>query len=94
MLSSSFLIAFLVLMVFFWTGTRYLGDFIPALTVLSVLGFWQGYQFRGHKPLTKNMYILSGVVLAIVSILMSTLLAISIDAGLTDLIINRLPFLK
>ena len=75
-LSGSFFIAFLLLMAFFWAGMRYLGDFVPVMTVLSALGFWQGYRFPA-KPLAKNLYIFSGIILASVSILISTLLAIS-----------------
>jgi hypothetical protein len=93
-LGGSFLIAFCLLMVFFWVGTRYLGDFAPAMTALSLLGFLQGYQLSAGKPLLKNLYIFTAILLASVSILMSTLLAISINPGLIDLITEALPFFK
>jgi hypothetical protein len=80
-LSSSFLIAFLLLLFFFWTGMRYSGDFLPLLTTLSALGFWQGYLSQSHKPVTKNLYIVFGITLASVSIVISTLLAISTVYG-------------
>jgi uncharacterized membrane protein len=38
-LGGSSLIAFLLVLGFFGAGTRYLGDFMPALMVLSVPGF-------------------------------------------------------
>jgi hypothetical protein len=91
-LSGAFFIAFCLLMVFFWAGMRYLGDFIPPLIVLSALGFWQGYQLLDHKPLVKTFYILSGFILACFSILISTLLAASTNAGLVDLMINSFHF--
>ena len=76
-LSGSFSIAFLFILFFFWAGMRYLGDFLPLLTILSAIGFWQGYRFPAHRPLTKKLYIISGIILASVSIVISTLLAIS-----------------
>jgi hypothetical protein len=80
-LSGSFLIVFSLLTTFFWAGMRYMDDFLPGLVILSVLGFWQGYQVLAHKCLTKNLYILSGIILASASIFMSTLLAISTTQG-------------
>jgi len=93
-LSGSFLIAFCLLMGFFWAGMRYMGDFIPPLTVLSALGFWQGYRFPAQNTLAKNLYNLSGIILATISILVSTLLAISTNSGLVNLIIRSFPVLK
>ena len=93
-LGGSILIAFGLLMGFFWVGIRYLGDFIPPLTVLSALGFWQGYRSPVRRPLAQNLYILSGIILASSSILISTLLAISTNSGLIDLIIHSFPDLR
>lgn len=93
-LSSSFTIAFALLLVFFWAATRYLSDFVPELFVLSVIGFWQGYQSTVHKPWTKNLYMLAGIFLAGVSILMSTFLAISIDPALIALFTKTFASLK
>jgi hypothetical protein len=94
LLSCAFLTAFFPLTVFFWAGIRYMGDFIPNLTVISTLGFWQGYRFVAHQPFTKRFYILFGAILATTSILVSTLLMISANLGLTNLIVRSLPFLK
>jgi hypothetical protein len=93
-LSGASLMAFSTLTVFFWAGIRYMGDFIPILTVLSTLGFWQGYQLAAHKPFTKRIYAFFGATLATTSILVSTLLMISTNAGLTKLIVRSFPFLK
>ncbi len=92
-LSGSFLIAFSLLLMFFWVGMRYLGDVIPSLMTLSVVGFWQGYQFLARKPLTNRLYVIFGVILASISILLSILLAISTNSGLIKLILHRFPFL-
>ena len=80
-LSSSLLIVFLLLMFFFWAGMRYSGDFVPLLTTLSALGFWQGYLSQSHKPVTKKIYVIVGIALASVSIVTSVLLAISTVYG-------------
>ena len=73
----SCLAAFSLVMFFFWAGMRYLSDFLPFLIILSIIGFWQGYSFSVQRPLTKTLYILSGIFLAGFSIIMGTLLAIS-----------------
>jgi hypothetical protein len=93
-LGGSILIAFFLLTLYFWAGIRYLGDFISPLTVLSALGFWQGYRFSSRKLFMKNVYIFCGVVLAGISILTSIFLAISTNSALTDLILQHFPFLK
>jgi hypothetical protein len=69
--------AFVLVMFFFWSGLRYIGDFLPFLIILSVIGFWQGYQFSANSSLTKSLYILPGILLACISMIISTLLAIS-----------------
>jgi hypothetical protein len=69
--------AFVLVMFFFWSGLRYIGDFLPFLIILSVIGFWQGYRFSANRSLTNTLYILSGILLACISMLMGTLLAIS-----------------
>jgi len=73
--------SFLLMMFFFWAGMRYLGDILPLLAVLSVMGFWQGYRLSAHKSLINILYILSGITLASISIIMGTLLAISTVFG-------------
>lgn len=93
-LGGTFLITFFLLTIYFWAGIRFAGDFISLLTVLSALGFWQGYRFPPRKPFMKNVYTFCGVVLASISILMSILLAISTNSGITDIIIHRFSFLN
>ena len=57
---------------------RYVEDFMPALTLLSIIGFWQGYQLLSQDPKRGKTYATLGVILAGVSILAGTLLALSI----------------
>lgn len=78
-LSASFLSAFGFLTLFFWAAMRYIEDFMPSLVILSVIGFWQGYQIFTDKPALKKYFISFGLALAIISIVMSSLIAISIN---------------
>jgi hypothetical protein len=85
-LSGSFLIAFGILLAYFWVAMRFLEDFMPSLVVLSVIGFWQGYQFLSQKPAGRRLYTVFGVTLASASILISTLLAMSTNDARFELI--------
>ena len=76
-LTGTFVTAFGLLLTFYWVGRRYTGDFLPALTVLSALGFWQGFQFTENKPFIKRLYAISGILLGCLSVVISILLAIS-----------------
>lgn len=78
-LGASFLLAFGFLTTFFWTAMRYMEDFMPALIMLSVIGFWQGHQMLADKPVLRKYFTSFGFVLAIISIVMSNLIAISIN---------------
>jgi len=88
-LSVTVLSALSLLTFFFWAGMRYAGDFLPPLTVLSALGFWQGYKSKVGKPVTKALFVSLGIALAAISIFISALLAISTNVWLTDLIIHN-----
>ncbi len=78
-LSASFLVAFIFLMFFFWSAMRYLQDFMPCLLALSVIGFWQGYALLAPDSAVRKMYAVLGACLAGISILVSILLAVSIN---------------
>lgn len=77
-LIGSFAAAFLSLLAFFWAAMRYAEDFMPALILLSIIGFWQGYPSLSQKPKTGKMYAIFGVILAGFSIICAILLALSI----------------
>jgi hypothetical protein len=78
-LGGAFFMSFGVLMMYFWVGIRFFEDFMPSLTLLSVIGFWQGYSLALGKSYNHKMYAGLGIVLAVISITISTLLAISIN---------------
>jgi len=77
-LLGSFALPFISLLVFFWAAMRYAEDFIPALTLLSIIGFWQGYQATLQNSSKGKMYTAVGLLLAGLSILVGALLALSI----------------
>lgn len=77
-LFGSFAFPFLSLLTFFWAAMRYAEDFMPALILLSILGFWQGYTSLPRPSKQCIMYASLGILLAGFSILVSILLALSI----------------
>jgi hypothetical protein len=77
-LIGAFLFSFLCLLMFFWAAMRYAEDFMPTLTLLSIVGFWQGYQAAFPNPNKGKMYTAVGLILAGLSIITGTLLALSI----------------
>jgi len=78
-LGASFLSTLAFLASFFWAAMRYIEDFMPSLVILSLIGIWQGYQMLADKPALKKYFIPFGLVLVIASIVMSVLIAISIN---------------
>ncbi len=80
------LMTFLELIVFFHSAMRYTVDFVPALNLFAVIGFWQGYNFFSRWPLIRKYYAILGIGLAFLSILCSGLLAISSHLGMFEFI--------
>lgn len=75
-LAGSFLLSFGCLLFFFWAALRYAEDFMPMLTLLSILGCWQGYQsLRDSKK--GKVFVSLGTALAGISIVAGILLALS-----------------
>jgi hypothetical protein len=89
----SFLIPFSVLMAYFWSAMRFVGDFLPAFMMLSVIGFWHGFHSLRHTHTGKQIYSLLGLILAALSVLLGTLLAISTNSKLINILIKNIPFL-
>lgn len=79
-LIGAFLVSFICLLMFFWIAMRYAEDFMPTLTVLSIVGFWHGYQASSQNPNKGKMYSAVGLILAGLSIITGTLLALSINS--------------
>jgi hypothetical protein len=78
-LLGAYAFAFCFLLIFFWAAMRYLGDFMPALTIASLLGFWQGHKLLAQRPIHQRIYSSLGVILAITSLVMNILLSISVQ---------------
>jgi hypothetical protein len=78
-LGASFLSIFAFLISFFWVAMRYMEDFMPSLIILSVIGFLQGYQMLAKKTVLRKYFTVFGIVLAIISIIVSGSVAISVN---------------
>ena len=76
-ITGAFFMAFATMQIFFFTAMRYLLDFIPALALLSVIGFWQGLKTFKTQPVIRFAISISGIILGVYSISMSLLLPIS-----------------
>lgn len=77
-LTGSFLLSFGCLLIFFWAAMRYAEDFMPTLTLLSIIGFWHGHQILSQNSNKGKMYTILGLILAGLSILIGTFLALSV----------------
>ena len=76
-LLGSFIFALLPLLMFFWLSTRYMMDFFPELILLSIIGFWQGYQLLRHRPILRITYSVFGVALAFFTIIITNALGLA-----------------
>jgi hypothetical protein len=76
----SFLVGFGFFLVFFWASERYLLDFLPSASLLSVLGFWQLSERLRPRAIARPIAIGLGVGLGALSALGSALLAIALNA--------------
>jgi len=79
-LFGSFLLGFASLLAYYWVQISFLADCISPLLLLSVLGFWQGYQALNSKPTSRRIYLFIGISLIVVSIVISSLLACYVNA--------------
>jgi hypothetical protein len=76
-LAGSSLLIFLAMQVFFFTTMRYLLDLIPMLSLLAVIGFWQGFHLlQAHRAVRLSLATL-GIGLCTYTFVVSFLLAIS-----------------
>ena len=76
-----FLFGFAPIVMYFFVETRFLADFMPSLVLLSVIGFWQGYNFLSRKPALHKLYAPVGMILMVTSIVVGVLLAFSAHAA-------------
>lgn len=64
--SLAFLAIFITLQAFFFVAMRYMLDAIPSLTLLTIIGFWHGFEiFKNNKIFIAIAIILLGYTLAI-----------------------------
>jgi hypothetical protein len=73
-----FLAEFIPLVAYFWVETRFFADFTPPLAILSVMGFWKGYELLRDKPVWQTLYAALGIVLIVFSIAMGISLGLQI----------------
>jgi len=91
-LSGSFLFGFIPFVFFFWVAAHYQTDFVPSLVILSIIGFWQGYNLTAHKSgVIHKIYVSAGIILIVVSIAISILLVLSAHADKFHKF-NRVPW--
>jgi hypothetical protein len=76
-LAGSTLLIFFTLQVFFYTVMRYHIDLLPALSILAVIGFWQGLHWLEQRPVARISFALLGIILMAYSFVISFLLTIS-----------------
>ena len=70
-LRNLFLVLHLSLCFFGWMYAAL--DFMPSLILLCEVGFWQGYQFMTDKPSIRKLYVAAGIILMVISVLLSIL---------------------
>lgn len=85
-LSGACLAVFGFLFSFFWASTRYSEDMMPGLIMLGIIGFWQGYKFLSNRTVWKRLYASLGILLIVVSILSSTLVALSVNGARLEIV--------
>jgi len=77
-LLGTFSCAFCMMLIFFWIAIRYMADFMPALTMLSVVGFWQGYRLLTQRPVSQRFYSILGSVFAGTSFIIQILISVAV----------------
>ncbi|MFT3891461.1 MAG: hypothetical protein QM730_07485 [Anaerolineales bacterium] len=75
-----FLAEFIPFVSYFWVETRFFADFMPPLAILSVIGFWQGYEFLKAKTAWRTAYIILGIILILFSIIVGISLGLEAHA--------------
>lgn len=73
-LAGGFLAIFVTLQLFLWAAMRYVEDFMPALILLSVIGFWQGLNALGARTVAGRWYLALGMALALITLTVGILL--------------------
>jgi hypothetical protein len=74
-LIGSFLATFIPLMMFFYVATRYEADFMPSLTLLALIGFWELCTWSRKKGIFYRALVSLGTTLAVISFILNTVVA-------------------
>ncbi len=69
-----FLLAFATILLYFWADSRFIMDCFPALSLITSIGIWQGYQFLSSRIAGRILYLGFIIVLVIEFIGMALLL--------------------
>ena len=77
-LVGAFAAALIMMLIFFWIAIRYMGDFMPALTMLSILGFWQGYEWLSRRSIHRRIYSLLGIMFICTGVIVHILLSVAV----------------
>jgi hypothetical protein len=77
-LVGAFASALIMMLIFFWIAIRYMGDFMPALTMLSLLGFWQGYQLLSRGPVHRRICTILGIMFTAIGVIVHILLSVAV----------------
>jgi hypothetical protein len=70
-------VSFITLLLYYYCTMRFIDDFIPALSLLAVLGFWQGYYHLSQRLYFRFIYGFISTGLAAFTLTASTLLGVS-----------------
>ena len=71
------LVSFITIMIYFYCTMRFVADFTPALTLLALIGFWEGYQFLSRWRMFQIPCAILAIGFAGATIVISTVLAIT-----------------
>jgi len=77
---AAFLFSFAFFLSFFWSAERYMGDFVPAWFLLSVIGFWQLRRSLSNHLTGRLLHFNLGLGLLVITTVVSNLYALSFNA--------------
>jgi len=67
-------LVFFTLLAFFYLTMRYLLDLVPVLSLLALIGFWQGLHLLQSRRAARTVFAITGITLWAYSILASLIL--------------------
>lgn len=71
------LLSFMIVMLYYYCTMRFAADFVPAVSLLALIGFWQGYDGLKGRSVLQVFHSAIAIGLAIWTVGISNLLAIS-----------------